>query len=224
MYRPKVGHQTSNKEHIMISVVIPVFNGEKYLSQTLNSIDFVDQEIIVVDDGSTDASAAIATQFGATVISVPHGGPVRARNTGIAAASGDYILMLDADDLMEPNAISQMFNKIGINDIIIARRQDFISPDTTQQFQINTSNHGVLAGCALIKRSAFDTVGLLDETLVCGDAYDWLLRAKNAGLQIIETPLITCKRRLHDHNMGMTMREQEQRDYCKIIRKHFIKK
>lgn len=208
----------------MISVVIPVFNGEKYLSQTLASIDFADCEIIVVNDASTDASATIAEQCGATVISVPHGGPVRARNAGIAAARGTHILLLDADDLMEPNGISQMFNQIGNNDVIIARRTDFISPDTTRQFQTNTSNHGVLAGCALIKKSAFDKVGFFDEDLVCGDAYDWLLRAKSTDIKIIETPLITCKRRLHDHNMGITMREQEQRDYCKIIRKHFMKK
>lgn len=208
----------------MISVVIPVFNGEKYLSQTLASIDFVDCEIIVVDDASTDASATIATQFGATVISVPHGGPVRARNAGISAARGTHILLLDADDLMVPNAISQMYQEIGNSDIIIARRTDFISPDTTRQFKTNTSNHGVLAGCALITKSTFDKVGFFDEDLMCGDAYDWLLRAKNANIKIIETPLITCKRRLHDHNMGITMREQEQRDYCKIIRKHFMKK
>lgn len=224
MCPPKDGHQTFNKKHIMISVVIPVFNGEKYLSQTLASIDFADCEIIVVNDASTDASATIAEQCGATVISVPHGGPVRARNAGISAARGTHILLLDADDLMVPNAISQMYQEIGNSDIIIARRTDFISPDTTRQFKTNTSNHGVLAGCALITKSTFDKVGFFDEDLMCGDAYDWLLRAKNANIKIIETPLITCKRRLHDHNMGITMQEQEQRDYCKIIRKHFMKK
>lgn len=208
----------------MISIVIPVFNGEKYLSQTLDSIDFTDSEIIVVDDGSTDDSAQIAKSFGATVISVPHGGPVRARNAGISAAQGNYILMLDADDLMVPGAISQMRNQIGDNDVIIALRQDFVSPDTNRQFQTNTSSHGVLAGCALIARSAFDTIGMLDTDLLCGDAYDWLLRAKNNGAKILEIPLVTCKRRLHDDNMGITMREQERTDYCKIIRKHFVKK
>jgi glycosyltransferase involved in cell wall biosynthesis len=85
-----------------ISVVIPAYNASAFLPATLQSV--LDQslppgEIIVVDDGSTDDTAAIATAFGARVISVVNGGPSAARNVGTRAACGEYIAFLDADDL-----------------------------------------------------------------------------------------------------------------------------
>lgn len=208
----------------MISVVIPVFNGEKYLNAALASIDFPGAQIVVVDDGSTDASPQIARDFGADVISLPHGGAVVARNAGIDAAKHDFILLMDADDLMVPGTLAEMFNQIGDNDIIIATRSDFVSPDCTTQYKTNQSQHTAIAGCALIRRDMFDKIGKFDTELMCGDAYDWLLRARGMGARILEIPLVACRRRLHGENMGIKMRNREYADYCKIIRKHFVNK
>src|SRR5436309_14667644 len=88
----------------LVSVVIPVYNGERYLADAIQSV--LDQtyrnfEVIVVDDGSTDRSAEIAKRFGEAVRYVyrTNGGVCKARNAGIAAARGAYIAFLDQDDL-----------------------------------------------------------------------------------------------------------------------------
>jgi glycosyltransferase involved in cell wall biosynthesis len=89
-----------------ISVVVPCHNGEAYLEEALSSIG--DQtrapdEVIVVDDGSTDRSAAIARRAGATVLQQPNRGEGSARNRGIQHARGDLVAFLDADDRWLPH-------------------------------------------------------------------------------------------------------------------------
>ena len=88
----------------VISVVIPVYNGERYLADAIQSV--LDQtyrnfEVIVVDDGSTDGSADVAQRFGEAIryVHQANGGVCKARNAGIAAARGAYIAFLDQDDL-----------------------------------------------------------------------------------------------------------------------------
>ena len=76
----------------------------------------------------------------------------------------------------------------------------------------------------MFKKSAFDKVGFFDEELLCGDGYDWLLRAKKHGLKIKEIDDVLCMRRIHNSNMGRTMGLREKSDYAKIIKKHFVGK
>ena len=92
-----------------ISAVIPCFNGEQYLSEALASVRVQTRaadEVIVVDDGSTDRSADIATSMGATVVRQENRGEGAARNAGIAAARGDVIAWLDADDTWRPRHLA----------------------------------------------------------------------------------------------------------------------
>jgi GT2 family glycosyltransferase len=134
-------------------------------------------------------------------------------------------MFMDADDILTQNAINILREQISDNDMVIGLRQDFISPDcVNKSVDIKTSGHTVIAGCALMKKSAFDNIGLFDEDLMCGDSYDWILRAQKAGLAIKRIDNILCLRRIHDTNMGRMLKEQEYADYCKIIRKHFVKK
>lgn len=96
----------------MISVVIPLFNKEEIVRQSLESVltqDFQDFEVVVVDDGSTDQSATIVGQLAdprLRLISQPNGGPSKARNMGVQQARGEWILFLDADDELLPGAIA----------------------------------------------------------------------------------------------------------------------
>jgi len=101
-----------------LSVVIPVYNVEKYLSKCLNSIiypELADYEIIIVNDGSTDSSPAICREYAEKnpglikVITTENGGLGAARDVGIDAAQGEYILFLDSDDFLSPNAIPEMY-------------------------------------------------------------------------------------------------------------------
>ena len=100
----------------MISVVIPVYNVEKYLAECVDSVlgqTYQDYEIILVDDGATDSSGAMCDEYAQKdarirVIHQPNGGLSAARNAGLSAASGEYIYFLDSDDYIEPTTLADL--------------------------------------------------------------------------------------------------------------------
>ena len=103
---------------IQISIIIPVYNVEKYLRECLNSIlnqTFQDFEIICVDDGSTDKSLEILQEYKRkddrfVILQQRHSGAGSARNNGIRLAAGKYIQFLDSDDYFEPTLLEEMFD------------------------------------------------------------------------------------------------------------------
>lgn len=105
--------------NIKVSVIVPVFNASKYIRKTLNSIinqNFDSYEIIVIDDGSTDDSLEIInntlenTKIPHKIIHQKNSGVSVARNTGIDASSGEYLVFIDADDYVTPNHLSVLYN------------------------------------------------------------------------------------------------------------------
>ena len=110
---------SGNAEKPLVSVVIPVYNVEKYLSECLDSVigqTLREIEIICVNDGSTDSSAAIAEEYvrkdsRVKLISQPNGGLSAARNTGMKAARGEYVAFLDSDDCLTENALEKLYRQ-----------------------------------------------------------------------------------------------------------------
>lgn len=110
------------------SILIPVYNVEKYLAECLNSIDnqtYKDFEVIIVDDGSTDKSAQIVDEYknlhsNVKVIHKKNGGLISARRVAIKHATGNYYLFCDSDDTYEPNALQDL------NDMLIKYDPDLI--------------------------------------------------------------------------------------------------
>lgn len=110
-----------NENICKISVIIPMYNAEKYIEQTIHSVleqDLRETEILCVDDGSTDKTLQIvkevAEKVGAGRIKVIHQPNCRAgiaRNRGILEASGEYLLFLDADDFLAPNVLQSVYNQ-----------------------------------------------------------------------------------------------------------------
>lgn len=100
-----------------VSVIVPVFNAERYLAQALESVvsqTFNDLEIVCVNDGSTDGSARILAEYAARdarmlVIEQPNGGLSSARNRGLESVRGDYVAFLDSDDYYEPTMIEKLY-------------------------------------------------------------------------------------------------------------------
>ncbi len=145
---------------VKLSVVIPVYNTEKYLSECIDSVlsqTFRDYEIILVDDGSSDNSAAICAAYEANhpcikLIRQSNRGASAARNAGIKAAAGEYIHFIDSDDLL-PDAdvysrISQYLD--GVNQIVFSRRIRFRDgEDRIDAVQPEYDHHGVFHGDVL---------------------------------------------------------------------------
>ncbi|NNF13911.1 MAG: glycosyltransferase [Gemmatimonadetes bacterium] len=99
------------------SVVIPVYNKERYLVETIDSVlaqTLPPEEIVVIDDGSTDRSAEIAASYGSQVhlIRQSNSGESVARNEGIEASTGEWIALLDGDDVWEPEKLERQFQAL----------------------------------------------------------------------------------------------------------------
>ena len=120
-----------------ISVVIPVYNAIKYLSVCVSSVlsqTFSNYEIILVDDGSSDGSEALCDQLekeheNIRTIHQKNAGASAARNTGLSAASGEYVHFIDSDDLLSRHTVYEELNKTVLdseNEIIFFRRERFI--------------------------------------------------------------------------------------------------
>ena len=96
-----------------VSTIIPVYNAERTIAQAIDSAlsqDYKDHEVIVVNDGSTDSTAAILNGYRdrIRIVSVPNGGPAKARNVGVAESTGTYLAFLDADDMWLPGKLKTM--------------------------------------------------------------------------------------------------------------------
>ena len=111
----------AKKNNSAVSVIIPMFNAEKYIGETLNSLanqTFQDFEIIVADDCSTDNSRAVVQKFFATFddrlrivkLSKNSGSPGAPRNFALTKAHGKYVYFLDSDDLLDKTALEELFN------------------------------------------------------------------------------------------------------------------
>lgn len=125
------------------SVIVPVYNVEQYLGQCLESIkgqDFMDYEVVCVNDGSTDHSRAILEDWSARfpqmkVIDRENGGLSAARNTGLEAAHGDYVVFVDSDDWVETNMLSRLADETRGEDVVCyaSRRTDNGNTDLLEE-------------------------------------------------------------------------------------------
>lgn len=213
-----------------LSVIIPAYQAEKYIAQAVASVrnqEWAGEvQILVIDDGSTDHTAAVAQDLGVQVLKKEQGGAASARNAGLRAAVGDWVLLLDADDVLTDGAVAAMRAALAVSDaeVVFAMAEDFISPDLSEVQKAALKPRegaygGVLPGCSLIRRQVFDTIGLFDDTMKSGETVAWQLKLRDAGIKTVQLPLVTMRRRLHMTNTGRLFQKQEMADYAALLRK-----
>lgn len=197
----------------LISVIVPVYNGENFLPEAINSIrqqNYTPLEIIIVDDGSTDNTAQVADTLGSDIryIRQKNAGPAAARNAGLRIARGEVIAFLDVDDLWPPNKLEIQLARLQEDpqpDIVLGRVQFLKLPgaeDINIQFESpdNTLVNAYL-GSGVFKKSIFEKVGMFDASLRYSEDQDWFLRAREQQASIIILKEITLYYRLHQNNM-----------------------
>ncbi|MCH5230346.1 MAG: glycosyltransferase family 2 protein [Muribaculaceae bacterium] len=121
-------------EDSIVSVIIPVFNVEPYLAPCIDSVlnqSHRQLEVIIINDGSSDFSMNIAEKYAekdsrVTAFSHSHGGPSSARNHGIEAATGDYIMFVDSDDILLPNAVEILLS------VLLEKDADLVEGETVR--------------------------------------------------------------------------------------------
>lgn len=209
-----------------VSVIVPVYNGEKYLTEAIASALRQTQrpdEIIVVDDGSTDASVSIAEQFGAPVhvFSQEHRGSGAARNCGAGVAGGEWIAFLDADDIWQPGKLALQLAALEVEpraEMAFGMVEQFVSPDVQVNVQIpNSPLKGIYASALLIRRADFYRVGEFTSTWSVGEFIDWYARAVELGLRAVVTPQVVVRRRIHHANQTM-LTPGWKADYAQILK------
>lgn len=196
------------KNRASISVIMPVYNGEPFLRETIESVQaqtLCPFEIIIVDDGSTDRTAEIAKGFGAPVryFYQPNSGPSAARNRGIAQARGGLIALLDVDDRWSEKKLelqSVILAEEPSVEVVFGHTQVVVLKDNVYE-EFAKPFFSFVNGCALHRRSAYEKVGLFDEEMRFGEDCDWFMRAREIGLSIKVHPEVVLNYRLHDLNM-----------------------
>ena len=198
----------------LVSIVIPVFNGERFIGEAIESVlaqTYEPIELIVVDDESTDGSAQVADAYeGVTVIRHrPNGGPAVARNRGIAVAKGACIGILDADDMMKPKRIEKQVAAVeGGSDFVLTLEELLVEPGvempeffTARRAPISDRDDLWLTSSVLVTREAIERLGPYDESLRYGEDVDFVLRAFDAALKIEMLDEKLTIRRFHGGNM-----------------------
>jgi len=194
-----------------ISVVSPVDDGERYIGETLSGLlaeDYRPVEAIVVDDGSTDGSVAVAESLGVAVVQVAHRGPAAARNAGVEASTGDLVAFADADDPWLPGRLGRQAERLSEApelEFVLGRRINYLEPGTDPPPEAQLDWWGEptpgYVQTALIRRQVFDRIGFLDESLLYCEDVEWVLRATRLGVLHEVMPDLLFPYRYHGQNM-----------------------
>jgi glycosyltransferase involved in cell wall biosynthesis len=214
---------------VKISIITPVYNGEKYLRQAINSVlaqSFEDWELIVIDDGSIDSTPKILDSYDDPRISrirQGNAGESMARNAGLELAKGEYIAFLDADDQYFPNAIrdlSSFLDHYPKLDVVLSdgflcdefgnhltklseHRIGIFTGDVLEQI-INDPTVVAAVTCTMTRRSTIENYKIrFDPNLIIGPDWDfWIHLARYANFGYLDK--ITCMYRIHQTNITRT--------------------
>ena len=210
-----------------ISVVIPAHNAERYIGEAVESALMQvprPMETIVVDDGSTDGTAAALARFSTQIIYVRQDrrGAAAARNEGVRLSRGEFIAFLDADDVWLPGKLASQVRAFELDpslDLVFAHVRQFLSPELAagEYARDSAPVPGRLSGAMLIRASSFLKVGEFSTQFAAGEFIDWYNRAREAGLKEAMLPEVFYRRRIHRSNQGL-LDPSGRQDYLKVIK------
>jgi glycosyltransferase involved in cell wall biosynthesis len=185
------------------TVIIPLFNKEKFIEATLKSVldqTFTDFEVIVIDDASTDYSFSVAASFASSKIKINQNkinqGLSATRNTGIKNAKAKFIAFLDADDIWEVNFLEKIFYltqkfpeaklfatnylEVYSNSIALSPKTNIKNENIIQNFFESSLCQPMYCPSSLcVNKSVFETIGLYDEQITFGEDVDFNIRANH---------------------------------------------
>lgn len=212
-----------------IDVIMPVYNAARYVTEAIENVlgQVTDHELelIVMDDGSTDASAGEIQAFGDAVryFHQDNAGIGAARNRAIALGDGDCLAFLDADDLWTPGKTQLQMDRLAEQpglEAVFGHSVQFLSPELDPDEHahlgvVSEPNASELSCTMLIRREAFERVGPYSETFLGCDV-DWRMRSQEAGLRSEMLPDVVLKRRVHPGSF--TYRNRDRLDYARILK------
>jgi len=199
-------------ENPLVSVIVPVYNGGRYLRAALESVfaqTYRAIEVIVVDDGSTDDSGTIAQSFPEVrYIHQTNQGVAAARNNGIEAARGEFFAFLDQDDLWTTDKLRvQVDYFLNHPDVgyTLTQQKFFLEPGATvpawfRKELFDSVHTGWVLGTMLVRRTAFEQIGNFATGYSAANDSDWFFRAKAAEIPMEILPELLLLKRIHEAN------------------------
>ncbi len=213
-----------------IDVVVPCYNGARYVGAALDSAlaqTLAPATITVVDDGSTDDSAAVVARYGDRVryVRQAHAGACAARNLGVSLGCAAAIAFLDADDLWTADSLEVRARHLldsPDDDGVFAALAPFLSPELRPMLEARrrfdpTPTVARFPGTLLVRRASFGHAGPLDVNLRVGEMLEWVVRAESRGLRFGRLDHLVLHRRIHDAN-SMQRDGNSTADYLRAVK------
>jgi glycosyltransferase involved in cell wall biosynthesis len=237
----------SGSKNPMISVVMSVYNGERYLRKAVDSIlcqSFNDFEFIIINDGSTDRSGEILASFAAKdsrirIIEVANQGLTKSLNLGLTHCQGRYIARMDADDISLPERFAKQvafldeYNEtvaIGTGVELIDEDDEplgtWVRPTTHEALEkahLSGRSARIVHPSVMMRASAVKEVGGYREELSTGQDYDLFLRLGEIG-RIGNLPEVLVRYRQHLGSVCSTRSNEQHEAKCKILREAFLRR
>ncbi len=208
----------------LVSVIIPVYNAESFVADTIKSVlasSYTDLEVVCIDDGSTDRSLKILHQCSETdsrirVLHQDNTGVCRARNEAIAASHGEYILPVDADNLLLPNFISQAVSLLNAHPEVkvVAPTAEFFGERTglwhLPPFNLRKEAHkNILDTCAMYRRTDFNRTGGYCEEIIAREDWEFWINMLKDGGEVVRLPEVGLRYRVQKHSKRVSDRKMK---------------
>lgn len=219
-----------------VSVVIPAWNAEATIAETLESIarqTLPAGEVILVDDGSTDATVDVARRVRPEirVFRQRQAGPAAALNRGVRECSGPLLAFLDADDLWVPEKLETQLAILEDDphaDAVIGKVEMFLCPsvnaEAARRYRLPEQPQVArLMGALLVRRAAFDRVGAFAEDLRLGYSIDWFDRAHSTGIRFAVPEDTVFRRRIRPGSLSHR-NEGKDRVYLEMVRRALLRR
>jgi glycosyltransferase involved in cell wall biosynthesis len=213
----------------LLSVVMPVWNGAEFIEEAVRSLldqhDAGPLEVVVADDGSTDASADVAEAAGARVVRRPHAGVAAARNVGLAAARGELLTFLDADDVSVPGSLRARRDLLAVDpglDFVVGQLdvfgpgRDRLPPWVAERVVGGSPAGGLWSFFA--PRALFDRIGPFDESFELAEDADWLGRVRATGARGGTVESVCTLVRLHSASLTARRRDEVRPTLLRAMR------
>jgi glycosyltransferase involved in cell wall biosynthesis len=227
-------------QYPLVSVVMPACNDEKFIAEAIESVliqNYRRFEFIIVDDGSTDSTPAIIERYKdqrLKHIRKANGGPASARNAGIHAAGGSFVVFVDADDVICHDYLLEHMRAFQANPSahLIYCDHTLIDEDghylrELRQFEYTDRTslirdmfrcgYPVIQPRGMLRRSVFDEIGLFDESLVSPEDYELMVRFVKAGLNAVHLPKALYKRRIRRGSLTQSETPIKTESYFAVI-------
>ena len=212
----------------LVSVIIPVHNGARFIKQAIESVlnqSHTNLEIIVIDDGSIDNTKNVVLSFPQVNYHYQeHQGVASARNKALSMASGDFIAFLDADDFYDHKKLEIQLTYLQNNpaiDICFCHQHNFIEDGfslSEKDYIHFMENEKIGLITMMVRKFVFEKVGFFNTIYPNSSDFDWVTRAKDFKHRSVILPDILLQRRVHDTNLTLIARKENNVFRFKILK------